>query len=133
MRTGVLAFAVLVTLAGCGTTTVDPVDTAEPPPDPTASTVVAVGPPEELMDRLQTELGTLSEKVVADEGEEAALRRVDELWAAIEPVVTTERPDLLEQFQAVIDYAHRAVDRRRPADADKANNNLRVLVDAFIG
>jgi hypothetical protein len=131
MRSRLRAFAVVAALAGCGTTTVDSVDTTEPAPDPTATTVVPVGTPAELLGRLQLELTTLSEKVVEDEGEEDALRRVDELWAATEPAVTAARPDLLEQFQAVIDYAHRAVERRRPADADKATNNLRVLIDAF--
>ncbi len=44
-----------------------------------------------------------------------------------------QRPDLLEGFDAVIQLVRRSVERRRPADADKAHKNLLTLIAAYDG
>ncbi len=132
-RRPVLAAAVCsVVLAACGTTTVDTVDTTPGSASTTTSTL-PTGSVEQLLDRLLTEVGGLSERVVANDGDDEALARVEALWSAAEAGVEAERDDLLPDFAAAMQLVRRSVERRRPADADKAANNLRVLIQAVTG
>jgi hypothetical protein len=55
------------------------------------------------------------------------------MWAAAEPQVRTTDPELLGSFQTTVDMATSAVERKRPADADKAYTLLTNLVDAYDG
>lgn len=121
-RAVLLALALGAT-AGCAATTVDPVDTA-----PTSDATTATLPAGEPLTALQTEVNQLSERVVDHDGDDESLARIEQYWAAAKPDVEAARPDLVEQFEDAVDYARRAVERRRPADADKAANNLRVLI-----
>ncbi len=59
------------------------------------------------------------------------MARIEALWALIRPAVDTERPELLGAFDTVIDLVRSSVERRRPADADKADKNLAVLIVAY--
>ena len=43
------------------------------------------------------------------------------------------KPALLPGFDAVLAQVQRAVERRRPADADKAAKNLAVLIRSYEG
>ncbi|MFV0307396.1 MAG: hypothetical protein ACK5OX_06610 [Desertimonas sp.] len=125
-----VALVALVALGACAETTVDTtratveVDGSVPP----TSTTEPTGTTAELLDRLIDETTALSERVVEDDGETEALARIEALWVAVEPDIEAERPDLLDEFDGAMDYARRAVERRRPADADKASRNLRSLV-----
>lgn len=114
----------LVVLVACSPTTLD---TAPTVATVVAGTTVPSGTTAELLDRLLDEASALSERVVENEGDEAAGARIEALWTAVRPDIEAARPDLLAQFDAAVDYARRAVDRRRPADADKAASNLRTL------
>lgn len=119
----------LALLGACAETTVDPVETTAPPV--ATSTTLPTGTTAELLDRLIAETGALSELVVEGDGEDDALARIEALWTAAQPGVEEARPDLLEQFEDAMGYARRAVERRRPADADKAAQNLRTLTNAL--
>ena len=50
----------------------------------------------------------------------------------LRPEIAAQRPDLLEGFDAVIQLVRRSVERRRPADADKAHKNLLTLIAAYV-
>jgi hypothetical protein len=117
-----------VALAGCAETTVDPVDTTVPG---ATSTTIPTGPPDVVLARLLTEVGGLSERVVENDGDNEALARIEALWAIVGPDVDATRPDLAPSFGAALDLVRRSVERRRPADADKAANNLRALIEAY--
>ena len=80
---------------------------------------------------LAAETAALSATLIDNEGETEALARIEELWGGLRPEVARERPELLDGFEAVIGLARRAVERRRPADADKAHKNLLTLIAAY--
>ena len=90
-----------------------------------SSSTVPVGTPAELLARLSTETAALSEHVVDDEGEDEALASIEALWAAAARASRTPSPSCSDRSSDAIDLARRAVERRRPADADKAPSNLR--------
>ena len=69
--------------------------------------------------------------LVDNDGQPQALVRVEAIWALVRPEVATDRPELLEGFDTVIDLVRRSVERRRPADADKAHKNLLTLIAAY--
>jgi hypothetical protein len=127
--TAAAALAALALLGACAETTVDTTDTTDVVVD--SSSTVPTGTTAELLERLITETSGLSELVVEGEGEIVALASIEALWAAARPGVEEERPELLDQFDDAMAYARRAVERRRPADADKAAQNLRTLTNAL--
>lgn len=132
-RRSAAAAALLVALgSGCAETVVDP--TITPPDGGTADTVAAVpeGSPGELLVELLGELAGLSERVVDGDGDSASITRIRALWDAARVEVGAARPDLVASLDATIELANTAVERRRPADADKAYANMLRLVDDFV-
>lgn len=127
-----LAAPLLATVA-CAETTVDPDVTAQPSVEATTTVFAPSGSTAELLDDLLDETGRLSDLIVENEGQQAALARIETLWALAGGDVAAEREDLLTGFESAIRLARTGVERRRPADADKAHNNLRTLVAAYNG
>jgi hypothetical protein len=128
---GVAALA-LTALLGCSETTVDPDITV--PPSAAATTVFApAGTTAELLDELVAESARLSDLIVENEGQQAALARIETLWALVRTDIEAERAELRPGFESAIGLLRTGVERRRPADADKAHNNLRMLVAAYNG
>jgi hypothetical protein len=125
--------AMTATTVACAETTIDPDLTARPSIDVTTTVFVPSGTTPELLDQLVAESGQLSDLIVENEGQRAALSRIDAIWALVGTDVATERDDLVPGFESAIRLLHTGVERRRPADADKAHNNLRTLVAAYAG
>jgi hypothetical protein len=130
-RVAVLAVALTASAVGCKTT----IDTSlTVPPSAATTTVFApTGTPAQLLHQLLTESDHLSDLIVDNHGQQDALARIMTLWAAARPDVEARRPQLIPGFQSAIDLLETGVDRRRPADADKATNNLRTLITAYTG
>ena len=82
---------------------------------------------------LSAETAALSAALIDSDGQHEALARIEELWSGLRPEIAEQRPDLLEGFDAVIQLIRRSVERRRPADADKAHKNLLTLIAAYEG
>jgi hypothetical protein len=99
--------------------------------DVTTTVYVASGTTEDLLASMSTEVGALSEKLVESDGQGEALERIESQWTLVRPVIERERPELLDAFDAAIAQVRRSVERRRPADADKASKNLTTLIDAY--
>ena len=119
-----------VALTSCNSVTYDA--SATTAPRVTATTVfVATGSPKELLAAIQSGVDGLSEQLVDGEGQRPTLARIQAQWAVVRPTVKTEHPELLIGFDAVLAQVQRSVDRRRPADADKAAKNLAVLIRSF--
>ena len=127
MRRLAAGAACAVALTACAETTVDPVETTVP----VTSATIPSGPTALLLDRLVAEVAALSERVVDNEGDDEALARVEALWAVAGPEVAANRPELAPDFGAALELVRRSVERRRPADADKATINLRLLIAAY--
>ena len=71
-----------------------------------------------------------SERIIDNEGQAAALARIEAIWQALRADLESDRADLVPGFESVVELAEIAVARRRPADADKARLNATVLLAA---
>jgi hypothetical protein len=98
---------------------------------PVTTEFVASGSTAELIDQLVAEAGTLSEAIVTNEGQHEIIGRIDVIWASARPGVEQADPNIVSEFDQAIELMHTGVDRRRPADADKAYTNLTQLVAAL--
>ncbi len=133
MARAVAAAALAAMTVACAETTIDPDVTTRPSVDVTTTVFAPSGTTAELLDQLVAESGQLSDLIVENEGQRAALARIDAIWALARADIATDQEDLLPGFESAIGLLHTGVDRRRPADADKAHNNLRTLVAAYAG
>jgi hypothetical protein len=77
-------------------------------------------------------MSELSAQVAEDgDAELVTLATIVAIWAAVEQEVDTARPELVSGMQTTVDMATSAVERKRPADADKAHKLLTDLIDNF--
>ncbi len=108
--------------------------------DTSSSTTVAVGPdgstpvttivdgdPLEEMVRLTLGLGN----EIVDGDSKSRLATIGELWAGARPSVDDIDPALGREIDHQLELITTAVDRKRPADADKAARNLATVVEAI--
>ena len=121
--------AVVVILATACSTTYD--TSATTAPATTSTVYVPSGSTAELLVALSTEVGALSERLVDNDGQRDALARIEAQWALVRPDVERQHPELLASIDAAIAHVQRSVERRRPADADKAAKNLDSLIAAY--
>ena len=120
------ALALTVVVAACAETTVES-------PETTAAPVTTGATVADPLDALAAEVAALSAALIDNDGQREALARIEELWSEVRTEIAGERPELVDGFEAIIGQLRRAVDRRRPADADKAYKNLLTLVNAYQG
>jgi len=125
----VLVVGLAFVASGCTATTVDPAVTTSGDLPTTIALAIDEGR-DELLVQLDVELGALSRRISESDGEAEALARIDTLWSALQVDLQTDRPELVAGFRSVIDLARSAVNRRRPADADKARLNAEALFAA---
>lgn len=117
-------------VGGCAKTTIDTSVTTEP--SVRSTTTLPTGTPAELLPRLVTEAGKLSNAIGDNDhkGEQIAL--VNELWTAVRPAIAAADGIVVLTFDSVIELCDRAEKFNRPADADKCFRNLSSLSDAFL-
>ncbi|NBP50311.1 MAG: hypothetical protein EBU70_03840, partial [Actinobacteria bacterium] len=120
MRGAIPLLAALV-VSGCATTIVDvaPTSTA---PDTTVAATVPSGSDDELMDLLGASMGRIAEALGERDRSAArsALADAQAAWRVLEPRLLARSAQLEEDAQRLVDLAATAVERNRPADADKA-------------
>ncbi len=125
-----LGLGALCSLVACDSVTYDAAETTTDR-GTTTTVFVATGSPAELLASIATRIDGLSEQLVDGEGQRESLARIQAEWAAVRPTIEAQKPALLAGFDAVLAQVQRSVDRRRPADADKAAKNLTVLIRSF--
>ncbi len=88
---------------------------------------------DELLDELLRAVEDLSNSMQKAERRQVTeqLARVISLSDAIRPKILATSDQLASDFDRVIDLAKSAVERNRPADADKALRFLPLVIDAF--
>ena len=108
--------------------------TIDPRLVPTTS-IVFSGTALELLPQMGVEMSRLSAQISEDGDEDKATRGADHrhLGRRASPRSKPRDPTSLENFQTTVDMATSAVERNRPADADKAFSNLTHLIDNYTG
>jgi len=101
------------------------------PADVTTTTLPS-GTAAELLPMMLAEVQGLPLKVMNAKGDGSAATRIEQLWAAVQPEIEANRPELVEDFEFVVRRSRDAADRNRPADADRAFKNLTSLVQAYL-
>lgn len=117
-RAALVLAAAATIVAGCGATVINVETTTTAP----VSTVVPRGDARALFGNIRAAAGDIGELVI--EGDSAAATRLLDAarqnWSELEPLVIESGVDLKEQIETVLSLMTTAVERRRPADADKA-------------
>jgi hypothetical protein len=98
------------------------------------TTLLIEGSASELLPEMAVEMSRLSAQVAEDGNfDDATLATILAIWAVAKPEVEATRPELVVGFDTTVVMATSAVERKRPADADKAFNLLTDLVDSYTG
>lgn len=98
-----------------------------------ATTIVLTVSVMDLLPEMSIEISRLGSQVAEGGDYNATLVRIEQIWERIRPEIERDRPELLNGLSAAIVMARTAVERTRPADADKAFSLLTDLVDQFTG
>lgn len=128
-RAAVVLVAAATIATGCGATVINVETTTTVP----VSTVVPRGDARALFGNIRAAAGDIGELVI--EGDSAAATRLLEAarlnWDELEPLVVESGVDLREQIETVLSLMTSAVERRRPADADKAYRFAGLIADTI--
>jgi hypothetical protein len=98
------------------------------PPPPT-------GDIPDLLGQLAELTNGLGQVVIENDRTEGERRvaRAEEIWTVLEPQIREAGVDLVEEVRSVIDLIGTAVNRRRPADGDKAQRFLDLIIESIPG
>jgi hypothetical protein len=125
----VFAACAVMIVSACGTTTVLTTTTVAPPTSVDATTTLPAGTLEELLPRVRDIAFSLSTAIIDGNGSER-FDEIDTLWRAA--AAQLERTTFRESTQYQIDLMRTAVERKRPADADKASLQVKALIENFL-
>lgn len=120
----------LLGLSACAKTTIDPSVTTAPAVQTT--TTLPTGTPAELLPRLLTEVGKLSDAIGNGDHKTEQMKIVDNLWDAVRPAIAATDGVLVLTFDATIQLCHTGVRLNHPADADKCFRNLTALANSYL-
>jgi hypothetical protein len=123
-----LALVLGLPIAACGTTVIEDGSTTVVSEQTTTTELPATvdGRFAEIV-VLSTGLGNL----IADGGDREVIARIDALWAASSAEVARVDAGLGRDVTHQLDLLHVAVERNRPADADKSSRHLAELLQTF--
>lgn len=125
----VLGALALFALAGCKTT-ID--DTVSESTGPATTTTLPSGPIDDLLPRLVTEAGKLSDLIGSRGDRGAQMRVINDLYDAVRPQIAAVDGVVALDFDGAIDLCRKGEQFNRPADADKCFRNLTALSDNFL-
>ena len=104
-----------------------------------ATTTIPSGPASELLPRLADRMTALSSYIGPNAsgktatGKNELLAEIEAIWAAVEAEVVTESPSSADSIGRMVALARTAVERNRPADADKAARFAGVVIEQYLG
>lgn len=128
----------LVAATSCGATTYD-ASMATSTSTVSTSTTVPTGTTEELLENLATAMSGLSILIGPDSsgrtpaGKNEQIASITALWDAVRSAVTAADEEAADALERMVALARTAVDRNRPADADKAARFAGQVIDKFLG
>jgi hypothetical protein len=134
-----LVIAVLAWITtSCGATTYDEsIATTSVVSAPT-STTVPTGTTQELLGTLAVAMDGLSGLIGPDSsgrtpaGKNERIVTIEALWKAVEPAVAASDAEAADAIGRMVELAKTAVERNRPADADKAARFAGQVIDKFL-
>jgi len=126
----VLALSMLT--AGCKTTILKTMATDTVVPSSTTTTLPTGDIPTLLGDLQKTAEGLTTLVANGDSaGAKARLAEANNIWTVLKPKIIASKIDLVDDVQRIVDLFSTAVNRRRPADADKALRFVPLVIDAY--
>lgn len=133
----VIASVTMLTTS-CGATTFDEsIATTSEVTAPIATTV-PTGTTRELLDNLAVAMNGLSGLIGPDSsgrtpsGKKERIVTIEALWKAAQPAVASSDAEAADAIGRMVDLAKTAVERNRPADADKAARFAGQVIDKFL-
>jgi hypothetical protein len=122
----------VLSLTGCATTIIS-TDSTAPIITVASTTTVPSGESLDLMKNIAAAGADLGDAIADGRGQDAreALAVAKANWQVLEPQLQELKLDIVEDVRRIVDMMTTAVERKRPADADKANRFLGLIIDAF--
>lgn len=118
-------------LTSCSTTILDTINTTTTSSVVTTTTIPTGDIPELLGQLLKNTQGLGSAIVAKDKAVTAEkLRNVESVWVALKPHLLDLPNDLATDIERIVNLVRSAVNKKRPADADKALRFVSLIVDA---
>lgn len=118
-------------LTSCSTTILDTINTTTTSSVVTTTTIPTGDIPELLGQLLENTQGLGSAIVAKDKAVTAEkLRNVESIWVALKPQLLELPNDLATDVERIVNLVRSAVNKKRPADADKALRFVSLIVDA---
>ena len=125
----------LIVLASCSTTYVGSTDTTDitSPEKIDVATTLPAGTVEELLTNIVQSTNGLGDAVASGDTKTARLKLSDVLanWEVLKPLVRDSSLDIFTDIERMVGLITSAVERKRPADADKALRYLPLIVAAI--
>jgi hypothetical protein len=130
----VLALAGISLIAGCATTIEGDTATTSTAPASTTTTIPR-GTVEELFDAILALGGDLGNDIASGNMQSARTKLADirATWQAITPQIADVGEELNNDLQRLVTLYSTAVERKRPADADKATRFLELAIEPIVG
>ena len=126
--------ALLVALPACATTIDNGTDSTTTVPASTTTTIPR-GTLDELFQEILSIGRTLGNDVASGKSADAREKLADikATWQAIQPLIADRGSDLNGDLQRLINLYITSVERKRPADADKATRFLTFAIEPLVG
>lgn len=118
-------------LSSCSTTILDTINTTTTSSVVTTTTI-PTGDIPALLGQLLASTEGLGSAIVAKDrvATTERLRNVESVWIALRPQLLELPNDLATDIERIVNLVRSAVNKKRPADADKAQRFLSLIVDA---
>ena len=126
--------ACVVSLSSCSTTIIDSLKTTVPGSTTTTTLPAPTGDIPSLLTQLSNVTFGLGQAIVDGDSKtyEQRAEIADSIWKVLEPEIRASGLDLVEDVQRTINLIHTAVERKRPADADKANRFISIIRESAV-
>jgi hypothetical protein len=133
IRSVVPVLVAAVALSSCSTVINDTTST-EAPEDTTpvvVETTIPSGDIVSLLNQLVTTANGLGEAIANRQNNQASQRAADALsiWSVLQPQLFDSGIDVVEDIDRMVELMQTAVDRKRPADADKAFRFISLIAE----
>lgn len=121
--------ACVLALTSCSGTIIEVAKTTIPGPTTTTTLPIPTGDIPSLLEQLSTVTTGLGQLIVDGQSKEFKQRTAiaDSIWVALEPQIRANGIDIVEDVDRIVGLIHTATERKRPADADKAERFLMLI------